>query len=103
MYLGIDLGTSAVKALLVDDEDQVVAQANDSKFGLAAGVWTRDIKKAHRVAHRLQAGTVWINNYNRYDPSSPFGGTKQSGHGRLLGAEGIDAYTQTKTIWVDLS
>ena len=86
-----------------EDEDELVQMANKSMYGLAAGIWTQDIKKAHRVAHRLKAGTIWINSYNRYDPSSPFGGYKESGYGRLMGAEALDAFTQTKTIWVDLS
>jgi acyl-CoA reductase-like NAD-dependent aldehyde dehydrogenase len=92
-----------VAVLSFEGEDELVAMANQSIYGLAAGVWTNDIKKAHRVAHRLQAGTVWINAYNRYDPTSPFGGYKQSGTGRLMGKDAIDAYTQTKTVWVDLS
>jgi aldehyde dehydrogenase (NAD+) len=83
-----------------DDPDEAVSQANASAYGLAAGVWTRDIGKAHRVAARLEAGTVWINQYNWYDSGAPFGGTKQSGFGRELGREALAAYTQTKTIWV---
>jgi acyl-CoA reductase-like NAD-dependent aldehyde dehydrogenase len=92
-----------VSVITFEEEDQLVEMANRSLYGLAAGIWTSDVKRAHRVAHRLEAGTVWVNSYNRYDPSSPFGGYKQSGYGRLLGAEALDAYTQTKTIWVDLS
>jgi acyl-CoA reductase-like NAD-dependent aldehyde dehydrogenase len=92
-----------VSVITFENEDQLVEMANQSIYGLAAGVWTNDIKKAHRVAHRLQAGTVWVNAYNRYDPTSPFGGYKQSGTGRLMGKDALDAYTQTKTIWVDLS
>ena len=77
--------------------------ANDSSFGLAAGVWTNDLKRAHRMAARLQAGTVWVNNYNFYDPAAPFGGCKQSGFGRELGQAALSEYTQVKTVWVDLS
>jgi aldehyde dehydrogenase (NAD+) len=66
-------------------------------------VWTRDIKRAHRAAHRLEAGTVWINAYNRYDTATPFGGYKQSGFGRDMGPEALDGYLQTKSVWVDLS
>jgi acyl-CoA reductase-like NAD-dependent aldehyde dehydrogenase len=86
-----------------DSEDDAVAIANDSPYGLAAGVWTKDVKRAHRVARRLQAGTVWVNTYNRYDAAAPFGGYKQSGYGRLLGSSALEGYTQTKTVWVDLS
>ena len=85
-----------------EDFDQMLAQANDSFYGLAAGVWTRDIKKAHRAARMLQAGTVWINAYNLYDAASPYGGTKGSGFGRESGMAGLDFYTQTKSVWVDL-
>jgi acyl-CoA reductase-like NAD-dependent aldehyde dehydrogenase len=83
--------------------DDVLAQANDSVYGLAAAVWTKDIKKAHRTARQLQAGTVWINSYGLYDSAMPFGGVKQSGFGRELGRQGLLEYTQTKSIWVDLS
>ncbi len=83
-----------------DDLEEAVAQANASVYGLAAGVWTRDIGKAHRVARRLQAGTVWINQYNWYDAGAPFGGYKQSGFGRELGREALASYTETKTVWV---
>jgi acyl-CoA reductase-like NAD-dependent aldehyde dehydrogenase len=85
------------------DVDEAIARANDSIYGLAAGIWTRDIKKAHYVASKLQAGTVWINTYNVYDTAAPFGGYKQSGFGREMGRHAVDYYTQTKTVWVDLS
>ncbi len=85
------------------DVDDVLRLANDTLYGLAAGVWTRDIKKAHRVARRLQAGTVWINTYGLYDNAMPFGGYKSSGFGRELGHHGVLEYTQVKSIWIDLS
>jgi acyl-CoA reductase-like NAD-dependent aldehyde dehydrogenase len=85
------------------DEDEAVALANRTEYGLAAGLWTRDVKKAHRIARRLRAGTVWINTYHPLDAASPFGGYKQSGHGRELGAYALDLYTQVKSVWVDLN
>jgi aldehyde dehydrogenase (NAD+)/phenylacetaldehyde dehydrogenase len=85
-----------------DDVEEAIARANDSQYGLAAAVWTKDIKKAHTVARRLQAGTVWINAYNVYDAAAPFGGYKESGFGRELGVHALEHYTQTKTVWVDL-
>jgi acyl-CoA reductase-like NAD-dependent aldehyde dehydrogenase len=86
-----------------EDVDEAVARANESSFGLAAAVWTRDVSRAHDVASRLQAGTVWVNTYNVYDAAAPFGGYKQSGFGRELGAHALEHYTQVKTVWVDLS
>jgi aldehyde dehydrogenase (NAD+) len=85
------------------DVDEAIARANDSHYGLAAAVWTKDIKKAHHVARRLQAGTVWINTYNAYDTAAPFGGYKQSGFGREMSLHALDHYTQVKTVWVDLN
>jgi acyl-CoA reductase-like NAD-dependent aldehyde dehydrogenase len=85
------------------DLEEVLQTANDTIYGLAAGVWTRDIKKAHQAARLLQAGTVWINSYGLYDSAMPFGGVKQSGFGRELGREGLLEYTRTKSVWVDLS
>jgi aldehyde dehydrogenase (NAD+) len=90
-------------AIAFEDLDEAIARANDSPYGLAAGVWTRDIKKAHHLARRLQAGTVWINTYNVYDAAAPFGGYKHSGFGRELGAHALEHYTQVKTVWVDLT
>jgi aldehyde dehydrogenase (NAD+) len=85
-----------------DGVDDAVAKANDVEFGLAAGVWTRDVKKAHSVARRLRAGTVWINTYNFYDPAMPFGGVKASGFGRDLGADSLHEYTQVKSVWTSI-
>jgi aldehyde dehydrogenase (NAD+) len=83
--------------------DDAIEQANHTIYGLAAAVWTRDIKKAHRAARAIQAGTVWVNTYNILDTASPFGGYKMSGFGRELGAQALDLYTQTKSVWVDLN
>jgi aldehyde dehydrogenase (NAD+) len=84
------------------DVDEAIRMANDTPYGLAAAVWTRDIGKAHRVARRIQAGTVWINTYNNYDPAAAFGGYKQSGHGRDLSGHALEHYTQVKSVWVNL-
>ncbi|MBT8488823.1 MAG: aldehyde dehydrogenase family protein [Gemmatimonadetes bacterium] len=85
----------------VDDIEDAIHTANHTIYGLAAGIWTRDIGKAHRIAQEIQAGTVWINTYNQYDAASPFGGYKQSGFGRDLGYQAaLDKYTQTKSVWV---
>ena len=84
------------------DVEEAIARANQSMYGLAAAVWTRDIKKAHYVALQLKAGTVWVNTYNVYDAAAPFGGYKQSGIGRELGQHALEYYTQVKTVWVEL-
>ena len=85
------------------DEDEVIGLANDSDFGLAAGVWTNDIRRAHRVSRALDVGTVWINSYRTVSYNTPFGGVKQSGHGKDNGLEAIDGFVNTKVIWVELS
>lgn len=86
-----------------DDLDQVAELANQNVYGLAAAIWTNDIRKAHGMARRLKAGTVWINAYNLYDAALPFGGFKQSGFGRELGREALEHYTEVKSVWVNLS
>ncbi len=85
-----------------EDEETAAAIANANEYGLAAAIWTRDISKAHRLAQRLRAGTVWINTINLYDPAAPFGGVKASGYGRDLGRIAMEQYTETKTVWVGL-
>lgn len=81
--------------------DELVPRVNNSNFGLAAGIWTRDISKAHAAAAAIQAGTVWINTYNQFDAAVGWGGFKQSGYGKDNGREGLDKYLQTKTVWVN--
>ncbi len=88
--------------LAFEDVEQVAAQANRNPYGLAAAVWTRDIKKAHALARRLKAGTVWINTYGLMDAALPFGGYKQSGFGRELGIHAIEHYTELKSVWMSL-
>ena len=87
-----------VTAIPFSDPAEVLAQANDSVYGLAAGIWTRDIQKAHRLASQLRAGTVWINCYNIFDAALPFGGYKQSGWGREMGHEVLEQYTEVKAV-----
>src|ERR1700683_2707091 len=85
------------------DLDEIAAVANDSEYGLGAGIWTRDISKAHALAKKIRAGTVWINCYNVFDAALPFGGYKQSGWGREMGHEALHAYTEVKAVTTQLS
>ncbi len=86
----------------VADVDQAIEVANDTMYGLASAVWTNDLSKAHRLARGIKAGTVWINGSGLYDPSVSFGGYKQSGFGRELGVHSMEAYTEVKSVWVNL-
>jgi len=88
--------------LTFKDVDEAITLGNRSMYGLAAGIWTKDIQKAHRTARAIRAGTVWINSYNFYDSGAPFGGVKASGFGRDLGRDALDGYLETKTVWVSL-
>ena len=88
--------------LTFDDLEEGIQLANQTMYGLAAGIWTRDINKALTVARAIRAGTVWVNTYNMYDSAAPFGGVKASGYGRDLGREALDGYTDVKTVWVGL-
>ena len=85
------------------DDEEVIAKANASRYGLAAGVWTENLRRAHTVAKRLQAGTVWINTYRAMAFNSPFGGYKNSGIGRVNGMEAVDQFLQTKSVWCEMS
>ncbi|MGG3556971.1 aldehyde dehydrogenase family protein [Peribacillus frigoritolerans] len=92
-----------VAAMPFDNLEDVINRANNSEYGLAAGLWTQDVKKAHYVANELKAGTVWVNCYNAFDAASPFGGYKQSGIGREMGSYALDNYTEVKSVWINLN
>ncbi|MCY4086092.1 MAG: aldehyde dehydrogenase [Actinomycetia bacterium] len=92
-----------LSVLRFTSEAAAISIANDTRYGLAAGIWTNDVHRAHRVAHRIRAGTVWVNAYRMVSFSTPFGGYGQSGWGRENGLEAIDSYTETKSVWVELS
>src|SRR5438477_9235889 len=91
-----------VAAIPFKSPEEVILEANDSVYGLAAAVWTKDISKAHSLAAELRAGTVWVNCYNIFDASLPFGGYKQSGWGREMGHDVLELYTETKSVCVKL-
>lgn len=89
-------------AMPFDDLDEVIKRANNTAYGLAAAVWTENVRNAHYVASKLQAGTVWVNSYNAVDAAAPFGGFKQSGIGREMGSYALDAYTEVKSVFVNM-
>lgn len=92
-----------VSAMPFEDLDEVIDRANNSNYGLAAGLWTENVKNAHYVANRLRAGTVWVNCYNVFDAAAPFGGYKESGFGREMGSYALNNYTEVKTVWINMN
>jgi aldehyde dehydrogenase (NAD+) len=92
-----------LSTIAFDDADQAVEMANRNPYGLAAAVWTRDIRKAHNISRQLRAGTVWINTYGLMDAALPFGGYKSSGFGRELGMHALEHYTELKSVWLNLA
>ena len=99
----VELFGPVMSVLTFESEEEAVAMANDSVFGLGAGVFTTDVGRAHRVAKAVRSGIVWVNTYRAISPIAPFGGFGQSGHGREAGIDTIYDYTRTKTVWINTS
>jgi aldehyde dehydrogenase (NAD+) len=89
-----------ISAIPFDDIEDVIRRGNQSPFGLGSGVWTTDVRKAHRLAAAIRAGSVWINCYNLMDPAVPFGGYKMSGYGRESGIQHLEEYLNVKAVWI---
>jgi len=101
--LHVEMFGPVMSLLAFDSEDEAIALANDSPYGLGSGLFTRDVARAHRVSGRIKAGICWVNTYRAISPIAPFGGFNRSGYGREAGAEAVLDYTRTKTIWIDIS
>jgi acyl-CoA reductase-like NAD-dependent aldehyde dehydrogenase len=82
-------------------EDEAIAIANDSRYGLAAGIWTSDVQRTFRLTKKLRVGTIWVNSYRTLNYAMPFGGVKASGYGRENGSEGLREYLQEKAVWIE--
>jgi aldehyde dehydrogenase (NAD+) len=101
--LKVEMFGPVMSLLPFDTEEEAIALANDTPFGLGSGVFTENVARAHRVSSRLKAGICWINTYRAVSPIAPFGGYNQSGYGREAGIEAIQDYTRTKTVWLNTS
>ena len=98
----IEIFGPVLSILPFKDTDEIIARANNTYYGLAAAVWTRDVQKAHKVAASVRAGTIWVNCYDVFDAAAPFGGFKMSGSGRELGEAALSNYTELKTVTMSL-
>lgn len=101
--LKVEMFGPVMSLLPFDTEEEAIALANETPFGLASGVFTENVARAHRVSSRLKAGICWVNTYRAVSPIAPFGGYNQSGYGREAGMEAILDYTRTKTTWIKTS
>jgi aldehyde dehydrogenase (NAD+) len=90
-----------IAAIPFADIDEVARLANTTSYGLGSGVWTSDVRKAHKLAEKIRAGSVWVNSYQAMDPAGPFGGYKMSGYGRESGVQQMDEYLNTKAVWLN--